>query len=353
MRTSHTATDTCSAAVDMVKSVTSDLNNQQHAPALMALLLVDDGVTADELARRLAALSEIGRPDRAASLLEHLARLGLVAVASAEGAQARFVLTALGQRYASETPGCQPDVTAQLQELERLRTDLLSTIAHELRTPLTAIRTCIGLLRDPTVEPDPEAHAKLLRTIEQSADRMQRLVTDVLDLTRFRSGGIRLQLRRFDAGELAREAAAAIAPLLAGRGQQLVLTLPGSPTWLYGDHRRLERALLNLLSNALKFSPDGGEVRLSLVTTGKSVGWSVTDQGAGIADEDRPRLFERFFTAATDGSGAGAGTGLGLPIARAIALAHGGEIDVESDLGRGSTFTLRVPAAGPIGSGAS
>ena len=224
-------------------------------------------------------------------------------------------------------------------------------VAHELRTPLTAVRTCVGLLRDPTVQPDREAHAQLLRTIEQSAERMQRLVADVLDLTRFRSGSIRLQLRRFHAGALARDAAAAMSPLLQTRGQRLALALPSSPSWVYGDRRRLERALLNLLSNAHKFSPDGAEVRLAVVAQGDDIAWSVADDGPGIATGDRGHLFERFFTVASDASGDGAGTGLGLPIAQAIALAHGGSIEVESAVGRGSTFTLRVPASGPVGAG--
>jgi PAS domain S-box-containing protein len=225
------------------------------------------------------------------------------------------------------------------------------TVAHELRTPLTAIRTCVGLLRDPTVQPEPEAHAQLLQTIEQSAERMQRLVADVLDLTRLRSGSIRLQLRRFDAGVLARAAGAAMLPLLTARRQTLNLILPSSRTWVYGDRRRLERALLNLLSNAQKFSPTGAEIRLSLVASGDDVLWSVTDHGPGISAEDQARLFERFFTVATDAASDRAGTGLGLPIARAIALAHGGAIEVNSAAGQGSTFTLRVPAAGPAGVG--
>jgi PAS domain S-box-containing protein len=225
------------------------------------------------------------------------------------------------------------------------------TVAHELRAPLTAVRTCVGLLRDPSVQPDPAAHAQLLKTIEQSAERMQRLVADVLDLTRFRSGSIRLQLRRIDARALARNAAIAMAPLLDARGQRLDLRLPGSPTWVYGDRRQLERALLNLLSNAHKFSPDGAVVRLSVATQGVDIVWSVADDGPGITEPDRARLFERFFTVATDASREGAGTGLGLPIVRAIALAHGGAIEVESAVGRGSTFTLRVPASGPAGAG--
>ena len=174
---------------------------------------------------------------------------------------------------------------------------------------------------------------------------MQRLVTDVLDLARFRAGRIRLQARRFDASALARNAAVAIEPLLRSRGQTLVLEAPTSPVWVYGDHRRLERAPLNLLSNAHRFSPHQAEVRLSVEARDAEIAWSVEDRGPGIAARDQERLFERFFTVSTDASGRG-GTGLGLPIALAIARAHGGTIEVRSAVGQGSTFTLRVPANG-------
>jgi signal transduction histidine kinase len=123
--------------------------------------------------------------------------------------------------------------------------------------------------------------------------------------------------------------------------------LASSPTWVFGDRRQLERALLNLVSNAQKFSPDGAAVRLTLSEKGDDVAWAVSDQGPGIAADDIAHLFERFFTMPPDVASGQTGTGLGLPIARAIALAHGGGIEVESELGQGSTFTLRVPAAGP------
>jgi PAS domain S-box-containing protein len=242
-----------------------------------------------------------------------------------------------------DSAGIVSGAAAMIREI----TEHWETIAHELRTPLTAVRSCVGLLRDPDVQPNPEAHAKLLQTIEQSAERMQGLVTDVLDLTRFRSGAIQLQSRRFDARVLARSAAAAVSPLLQARGQTISLMLANSPTWVFGDRRQLERALLNLVSNAQKFSPDGAAVRLTLSEKGDDVAWAVSDQGPGIAATDVVHLFERFYTMPPDVASGETGTGLGLPIARAIALAHGGAIDVESELGQGSTFTLRVPATGP------
>jgi len=176
---------------------------------------------------------------------------------------------------------------------------------------------------------------------------MQRLVTEVLDLTRLRMGGVQLQLRRFDAVALAREVSAPLSSLLASRRQALAIDAPAAPVWVYADHRRLDQALNNLLSNAHKFSPNASTIRLAVRTDGADVTWSVADLGVGIPPEDRPRLFERFFSAATDAAGQHAGTGLGLPLALAIAQAHGGTIEVESAPGQGSTFTLRVPAAGP------
>jgi signal transduction histidine kinase len=117
--------------------------------------------------------------------------------------------------------------------------------------------------------------------------------------------------------------------------------------WVYGDHRRLERALTNLVSNAHKFSANGSPIRLRVSRHGADVAWTVSDRGLGIAPEDRPRLFERFFSSPMDAAGQRAGTGLGLPLALAIAQAHGGTIDVETALGQGSSFSLRVPVAGP------
>jgi signal transduction histidine kinase len=278
--------------------------------------------------------------------LARLAALGLARVVSIEHGEARYILTPLGQQYREAGLLGSPDLAARLQELERLRTDLLSTIGHELRTPLTAVRTCVGLLLDPTRPPDPPTRQQLLETIARSAERMHRVLADLLDLARFRSGRIQLQQRRFDARELARDTAAAVMPLLQARGQTLSLVLPPAPVWVYGDHRRLEQVVLNLLSNAHKFSPAGSSVRLEVGERNDDVVWSVTDEGPGIALEDQQRLFERFFTTASRSTGSAGGTGLGLPIALVIAQAHGGTIEVTTAPGHGSCFSLRVPARG-------
>jgi len=320
---------------------------QDDVLVVTALLLVGDDVSPKELAARFSALCPAAQErSGAAAVLGRLAELGLVRIAR-QADETHYVLTVLGQQYAQATLVGQPELAGGLAALERLRTDLLATVAHELRTPLTALRTSIGLLLDQSVEPEPALREQLLQSISQSAERMQRLITDVLDLARARLGGMQLQLRRFDATHLAREVAAPLRPLLDSRNQELELDLPAGPVWVYGDHRRLEQALTNLMSNAHKFSPTASPIRVSVGRQGRDVTWTVADWGVGIAPDDQLRLFERFFSAATDAAGHRAGTGLGLPLALAIAEAHGGTIDVQSTPGQGSTFTLRVPAAGP------
>lgn len=309
-----------------------------------ALALVGDGVSARVLTRRLReAVGAFGIAD-AEALLDEFVSLGLVRVVAGHSSR-RFILTSLGQQSVQATAG-HADLADRLRELERLRTDLLSTVSHELRTPLTAIRTCVGLLLDPAAQPDEAEQRLLLETIERNADRMQRLVADILDLARYRAGHVQLQLRRFDARALAREVATTIRPLADAHGQGLHLSLPDEAVSVYGDHRRLEQALLNLLSNAQKFSPDGAVIDLHVGDGDGEVSWTVTDRGPGIPEEDQARLFERFFVGRSDGSRATGGVGLGLPTALAIAQAHRGGIDVVSAPGHGSRFTLRIPREG-------
>jgi signal transduction histidine kinase len=117
--------------------------------------------------------------------------------------------------------------------------------------------------------------------------------------------------------------------------------------WVFADHRRVERAVLNLVSNAHKFSPPGSEIRFSVTAIGEDVAWEVADSGPGIPPAAQERLFERFFVSSPDGSTGG--SGLGLPIVLASAQAHGGRVEVDSEVGRGSTFRFIIPAAGPVG----
>jgi signal transduction histidine kinase len=317
-----------------------------------ALALVEPSATAGDLAERFAGEGARVDPETTGRLLGRLAELGLLRVSrSGSGDETRYVVTSLGHREVEA--GLHGDASARLAELETLRTDLLSTIAHELRTPLTTIRTSVGLLLDPASQPTDEQRRSLLGAIERNGERMQRLVGDILELSRFRSGRVSLQLRRFGAIALADSTIALVAPLAATRDQRIERTTAddiaadGPDPSVYGDHRRLEQALLNLVSNAQRFAPDGGHVTVHVATRGTDTTWTVSDDGPGIPPEEMDRLFERFFVGRGDQSGPRQGVGLGLPTALAIAQAHDGTIEVDSEPGRGSTFTLVVPTNGP------
>lgn len=324
------------------------MGHPAQLPLLSATLhLLADGATADELRLRFVAAGARLEVTHCERLLDDLLAHGLARVARTVDGVRYVVPTSLGLKARRRDIAGESSV--DLGELETLRSELLSTIAHELRTPLTAIRTSAGLLADSQSPPNEDQRRTLVATIVRNADRMQRLVGDILDLARFRSGSIRLQLRRFDACSLAREVIGLVAPLAHARDQRLVLEACPEGLAVYGDHRRLEQALLNLVSNAQRFSPDGADIVVALDTRGELVRWTVADHGPGIPTVDRDRLFERFFVGRSDVSAAREGVGLGLPTALAIAQAHGGTIDVESEVGRGSAFTLAVPIDGPAG----
>ena len=309
--------------------------------------LLAEPMTATELASTVTADGLEMSGDRAEAILARASALGLARVAEYQDGDARYVATSLGQRSAASLASADPELAVGLQELERLRSDLLATVGHELRTPLTAIRTSVGLLLDPGIVPSPDQRQQLLSTIGRSADRMQRLLTELLDLARLRSGRAELQRAAFDARDVARDVAAAVEPMAAARSQRVRMELPERAVRMVGDRRRLEQALLNLVANAQKFSPAGAEIDLSLARTDDgAVRWTVVDRGPGIGAEEQARLFERFFVGTSDGNVAGGGAGIGLPTALAIAQGHGGTIEVDSEVGRGSTFHLVIPAGG-------
>jgi signal transduction histidine kinase len=314
--------------------------------AWAALGLLDTPCSASELAERFAGEGATIETTRAAELLEELVGLGVVRVSEA-GERPRYIRTPLGDQLAGNAIVDGGELQHHLAELERLRSDLFSTVAHELRTPLTAIRTAVGLLLDPETRAAADERRELLRTVERNAERLQRLADTALELARFRAGQIRLQLRRFDARELGDDMRLALGPVLDAKDQRLTVTVGDQPVWVFADHRRIERAMLNLVSNAHKFSEPGSEIRLAIRESAGNVCWEVADDGHGIAEQDRPLLFERFFVSASDR--AAGGSGLGLPIVLITAQAHGGRVEVESEPGRGSVFRLIVPAVGPQG----
>ena len=229
------------------------------------------------------------------------------------------------------------------KEVERAKTQFVSTVSHELRTPLASIKASVGVLLASMPEETPEPIMRLLRNIDRSTLRLESMVLDLLDLGRLQSGRVRLSLRQVDLAEVAAEALATIRPLADEKGQTLRLVAPRRSCLVSGDRQRLGQVLLNLLSNAHKYTPAGGWIVVRLSRRGREVICGVEDSGPGIPPEEQSRIFERFYRPDNSVTQANVGTGLGLPIARALVELHGGRIWLRSAVGRGSTFYFSVP----------
>lgn len=307
------------------------------------LCAIAAGATMADLARLIDADS----PDDAAArrAIASLARRGLLHPGDDPAAPR---LTERGRAAALAQIGAWAASAEGLEEerrqVERLRTDLLATISHELRTPLTLIRTSIGLLLD--TEPDAEMQQRLLRNIKQSTDRMHLLVTDLLDLARMRADRFDLQVRSVDLGELVAGAVSLMRPLSDENGQAIEIAVPGPSPVIPGDYRRLERVLLNLLGNAIKFARAGSPIAITVSEDAREVMVTIRDSGPGIPAEALPHLFDQFFTARTSSTSHNIGAGLGLPIAKGIVEAHGGRIWIKSSVEAGTTVSFTLPRAG-------
>ena len=214
------------------------------------------------------------------------------------------------------------ELRAHLVELERLRSELFSTVAHELRTPLTAFAPQPGCCSIRRRGPRPSSASNCCRPLSAMRSNCNDWLTPLWrwrGFVRARPGSSCVALTRASWGM---RSWSALAPLLDAKDQHMALALGEQPVWVFADHRRIERAIVNLVSNAHKFSKPGSEIRFAVRRAADDVCWEVADDGHGIAEEERPLLFERFFVSASDRSPGG--IGLGLPIALFTAQAHGG-----------------------------
>lgn len=217
---------------------------------------------------------------------------------------------------------------------------MVSDIAHELRSPLTNIRGWLEVARDGLVEPDPA----LLASLHDEALVLQRVIDDLQDLSAADAGTLRLHREPLDAGDLLDQVTAAHRVAAHTAGVALRTEGAGGPC-LDADPVRMRQVLGNLVSNALRHTPAGGTVTLAARADGDDVVISVTDTGTGIAPEDLPHVFDRFWRAEKSRSRRTGGSGLGLAIVRQPADAHGGTATAASEPGTGCVFTLRLPAA--------
>ena len=232
-------------------------------------------------------------------------------------------------------------MTDGLTRLEELRRNMVSDVAHDLRTPLTNIRGYLEALQDGVVEPKRE----VVDSLHEEAMLLNRLIDDLQELALAEAGQLRLERRPVAPADLVNNALEAARAQAAAKGLVLQADLPVDLPLTNVDPQRIGQVLGNLLSNALTHTPSGGEIVVAARMVDSTVEVSVRDTGEGIPPEHLPYIFERFYRADKSRSRVTGGTGLGLAIARQLVEAHGGRIEVESEVGRGTQFTFTLPVA--------
>jgi len=233
----------------------------------------------------------------------------------------------------------------RLRELDELKSDFLGNVSHELRTPLAAIKGFVDNLLDGITGPVTGKQRHYLIRIHDNVERLTRMVSDLLDLTRIEAGKIELAPEPLDPAELVAEATEAVRPLARARSIQLALEVAGCPP-IWGDPDKVHQILTNLMSNALKFTPPGGRVTSpAAAAPGGMARLVVHDTGLGIPPAERERVFDKFYQVGRVDGERPSGTGLGLTIARHLVDLHGGRIWIEDGPGGGSTFVVLLPAA--------
>jgi two-component system sensor histidine kinase GlrK len=234
----------------------------------------------------------------------------------------------------------------KLQELDDMKAEFLAHISHELRTPLASIREGTQLLLDQIPGPLTKEQREILRIMTESSERLIRLISTLLDLSKMEAGMMEYRIVLTDLARFAKTSVDKVRLLAERKRIQILTDAPGGRLWVPADGPRIEQVLDNLLSNALKFSPEGRTVNLRMVpdVKGGVIHVSVSDTGPGIPPEDLPHIFERFYQGHMQARTTVVGSGLGLALAKKIVEAHGGRIWVESELGKGTTVHFTLPA---------
>jgi signal transduction histidine kinase len=237
------------------------------------------------------------------------------------------------------------DLTEE-RALETMRTEFVSTVSHELRTPLAAIYGAAMTLRRSDVALDDTQRATLLDVVSGEADRLARTVNDILWASRLDTDALHVTIQACDPVALARDVVDAQLAHLDPK-HELALALEGDLPPVAGDPDKVSRVLINLVDNAIKYSPDGGRVDVAVATVGAHVRFSVTDRGLGVPSSEQRRIFEKFYRLDPNMTRGVGGTGLGLYICRELVRRMDGRVWVDSQgLGGGSTFHVELPVAG-------
>jgi two-component system phosphate regulon sensor histidine kinase PhoR len=234
------------------------------------------------------------------------------------------------------------DIT-QVRRVEAVRRDFVANVSHELRTPLAAVKAVIETLESGALD-EPLVARDFLGRADAEVDRLVKMVEELLELSRIESGDVPLEERPVDLAAVVRDAVGRLGPQAEKQGLKLAAAIQGELPAVTGDREHLERVLVNLIQNAIKFTPAGGKVGVGARAMPEGVEVTVSDTGAGIFPEDIGRVFERFYKA--DRARQSGGTGLGLAVAKHTVEAHGGTIEVRSEPGKGAVFTFTLPATG-------
>jgi signal transduction histidine kinase len=235
----------------------------------------------------------------------------------------------------------------RLESLDRRKNEFLGTVSHELRTPIASVLGYTEVLLDGSVGQLSDQQHRMLVKIDRNGRRLQGLIEDLLTLSQVVAGEFTVERAEVDLAAVVRRAVEATSGSIAERALELHVGLSRRPTWCAGDAAHLERVVVNLLTNALKFTPDGGRVALTLVPEGDDCVLTVADTGIGIAEEDLHQVFNSFFRSSAAYEQAVPGTGIGLAIAKSIVEHHEGSIEVDSRLGHGTSITVRIGALAP------
>jgi two-component system phosphate regulon sensor histidine kinase PhoR len=232
------------------------------------------------------------------------------------------------------------DVTA-LRDLEQAKSDFVSTVSHELRTPLTSIKAYVATLRRKDVEFDDRTREEFLRVVEEEADRLTRLIADILDVSKIESGRLELKKRDFDIVQLVNIVTDRIQSQT--QDHRIKLDTDQTAASVNGDPDKIEQVLMNLLDNAIKYSPDGGDILITLEVGRRMLELAVCDNGVGIPEDHLTSIFEKFHRVDNTATREIYGTGLGLYVTKSIIESHGGTIWAESQMEKGSSFHFTLP----------
>jgi len=311
---------------------------------LLAMIVL---ATVASLRRVASTLDAIVFDARSLAAGDHRAAVRSVAGGSRELGQLGEAFGTLAAAVAEREHGLRDDIR-QLKEVERLKNDFVSTVSHELRTPLTAIRGALGLVLAGTTGAVATRTRDLLQIGLQNTERLIRLINDILDVERIEAGHLIVRREPCELADILRTTVKSLRTVSMEADVSVVLEA-GEGAVVTGDPDRLVQVFTNLISNAVRFSPRGEAVTVTLRTTATSVVVFVSDRGPGIPLEFRRRIFGKFQQA--DPAGTSGGTGLGLAIVRAIVERHGGSIRFDSASGHGTTFITELPYTAPTESG--